>query len=84
MEPHRAPVVQCHQQQRGRQATGSLEAIVSYIRTTTTTTGLRAEARRLHKHYEKGITVSDNEMRALSITTDDTLPKGNHTITPRG
>lgn len=61
----------------------SFETIVNYIRTTTTTTGLRVEARRLHKSYEKGVKVSDKEMRALSITTDDTLPKGNYTITPR-
>ena len=61
----------------------SFETIVNYIRTTTTTTGLRVEACRLCKDYEKGIKVSDKEMKALSITTDDSLPRGNYTITPR-
>ena len=57
--------------------------MLSYIRDTTTETGLKVKAFLLDRVYEKGIKVSDDEMRALSITTDDTLPKGNYTIAPR-
>lgn len=61
----------------------SFETIVNCIRATTTTTGLRVDACLMHKEYEKGVKISNEEMKALSITTDDALPKRNYTITPR-
>ncbi len=58
------------------------ETIVKYARTTTTSTGLRVRAHLVRKQYRKGITISDAEMKALTIERDDALPRWNYTITP--
>jgi hypothetical protein len=60
----------------------SYETILNHIQTTTTSTGLRITAHLIEKTYEKGIKISDAQMRELSITKDGLLPKWNYTLRP--
>ena len=58
----------------------SLETILKYARTTTTSTGLHVRAHLVRRRYEKGIKVTDAQMRELAITKDEALPMWNYTI----
>ncbi len=58
----------------------SYQTILNYITTTTTTTGLRVQARLIRKVYEKGVKIADAEMRKLDITKNSALPKWNYTL----
>ena len=60
----------------------SLETILKYARKTTTNTGLHVRAHLVRRRYEKGIKVTDAQMRELAITKDDALPMWNYTIGP--
>ncbi len=60
----------------------SLETILKYARTTTTSTGLHVRAHLVRRRYEKGIKVTDAQMRELAITKDEPLPMWNYTIGP--
>jgi hypothetical protein len=60
----------------------SHETILKYARTTTTSTGLRVRAQLVRRPYEKGIRITDLQMRELAITKDKDLPKWNYTIVP--
>ena len=60
----------------------SIQTILNYIRTTTTSTGLRVTARRVRKVYNKGIKITDAQMSQLKITKDKDLPRWNYTIAP--
>ena len=48
----------------------SLETILKYARTTTTSAGLHVRAHLVRRCYEKGIKVTDAQMRELAITKD--------------
>jgi hypothetical protein len=74
----------CHitQNWRGRPLTDRL-AIVELIGATTTKTGLKVECALDTRTYEKGIKVSDTEMRMLNIEGDDFHPEWNYTIRPK-
>ena len=74
----------CHitQNWRGRPLTDRL-AIVELIGATTTKAGLKVECALDTRTYEKGIKVSDAEMRMLNLTADDFHPEWNYTINPR-
>lgn len=61
----------------------TFEAMLTYIRGTTTETGLKVKAFLLDRHYEKGMKVSDQEMQALNLERPDTSPQWNYTIKPR-
>jgi hypothetical protein len=61
----------------------SYEKILKFIRTTTTDTGLKVRAFLSRKNYPKGGSISDQEMKTLSIKTHTTRPKWNYTISPR-
>ena len=61
----------------------SLLTIKNYISTTTTTTGLRIKAYIAPKEYQKGVKVSDAEMRDLKLIPASTLPKWNYAFAPR-
>lgn len=61
----------------------SFETIVNFAQNTTTKTGLRIEACRDHNDYEKGIKVSDKEMKTLCIVKRDEIGNRNYTIKPR-
>ena len=57
--------------------------MVELIGATTTKTGLKVECVLDGRTYEKGIKVSDAEMRTLDITGDAFHPEWNYTIKPR-
>ena len=58
-------------------------AVVELIAATTTKTGLRVESALDGRTYEKGIKVSNAEMKALDICGDKFHPQRNYTINPR-
>lgn len=58
-------------------------AIVELIRATTPKTGLKAECVLDTRTYEKGIQVSDAEMKELNIAGNDFHPEWNYSISPR-
>ena len=74
----------CHitQTWRGRPLVDRM-AIVELIAATTTKTGLKVESALDTATYEKGIKVSDAEMKTLDIQGDEFHPEWNYTIRPR-
>jgi hypothetical protein len=60
----------------------SFETIQNYIRTTSTTTGLKVKAYIDQKNYEKGVKINVEQMSQLNIRKHDELPNWNYTITP--
>ena len=60
----------------------SYETILNYLRTTRTAPGLRVRARLVRKPYEKGLTVTNTQMRSLHLTQDTSSPKWNYTLRP--
>ena len=74
----------CHitQTWRGRPLTDRM-AVVELIAATTTKAGLKIESALDTRAYEKGIKVSDAQMKALDIQGDPFHPEWNYTIRPR-
>ena len=74
----------CHitQNWRGRPLTDHV-AVVELIGATTTKAGLKVECALDTRTYQKGIKVSDAEMKRLDITGDTFHPEWNYTIRPR-
>lgn len=60
----------------------SLATILNYLRTTTTSTGLKVRASMTRRNYAKGIRISDEQMKALQLRHHDVLPKWNYTLLP--
>lgn len=60
-----------------------LETMLSCIRGACTDTGWYVEATVSRKHYQHGLTVSDQEMQELSLIKHATCPSWNYTIKPR-
>jgi len=60
----------------------SFQTAINYIRTTTTSTGLKVRARLLRKTYEKGEKISAQKMKQLALTRHKTLPMWNYTLRP--
>lgn len=60
----------------------SFDTIVNFAENTQTRTGLRINAYRDQGVYEKGIKVSDKELRQISLSRNDSLGKWNYTISP--
>jgi hypothetical protein len=60
----------------------TFETVVNYIRGTTTTAGLKVKAWLNDKIYEKGLKVSDAEMKVLNLIRGTVCPKWNYTIYP--
>jgi hypothetical protein len=61
----------------------SFEAMLNYIRGTTTETGLRVEACLLDREYKKGVKISKQEMDTLNLHRRRVCPKWNYVIKPR-
>jgi hypothetical protein len=61
----------------------SFEKMLGYIRGTTTEAGLKVKAFLMDRVYEKGIKVSDKEMKALNLQRRRVCPTWNYTIKPR-
>ena len=60
----------------------SYETILKYLRTTTTTTGLRVRAHLVRKAYKKGVKITREQMDELDLTNDEAMPKWNYTLQP--
>ena len=58
------------------------EIILNYLRTTTTTTGLRVRAHLVRKAHKKGVKISNAQMDELDITEAESLPRWNYTLRP--
>jgi len=61
----------------------SYEAIIKYIKTTTTKTGLTVKASLVRKQYTKGVKISKDKFAQLAINNHQKSPKWNYTIEPR-
>lgn len=61
----------------------SLQRMLRFIRGTSTETGLTVDADVDPRTYEKGIKISDQEMRTLNLTRRRLCPNLNYTIRPR-
>lgn len=61
----------------------SYEVVLDGLRSTTTATGLCVEATLFDAVYEKGLTVTDEEMMSLLIQKHVICPQWNYTIRPR-
>lgn len=61
----------------------SLEAMLAYIRGTTTKAGLKVKACLFDREYQKGIKVSNQDMAALNLQRRAVCPKWNYVIKPR-
>jgi hypothetical protein len=59
------------------------ETILKYLRSTTTSTGLKVKAHFVQKNYVKGMKVSDEQMRSLRIKQHPILSARNYTLSPR-
>lgn len=62
----------------------SLDAMLAFIRGTTTRTGLKVEARLDQGIYRKGRKVAKAQLTALSLSAHEVCPQWNYTIVPRG
>jgi hypothetical protein len=60
----------------------SYETILNYIRTTKTTTGLKVRSHLVDRHYDKGVKITDAQMRDLPITWHESRPKWNYSLSP--
>jgi hypothetical protein len=52
------------------------------IRSTSTRKGLKADAVINEKEYEKGIKVSDSQMKSINLIRHDELPQWNYAFVP--
>jgi hypothetical protein len=61
----------------------SLDAMLAFIRGTTTTAGLKVEAHLDQRIYRKGRKVTDRELTELAFSPHDVCPQWNYTVAPR-
>lgn len=61
----------------------SYQIVLDALRSTKTTTGLRVQATMFNTVYEKGLSVSDADMKLLMIEKHNVCPQWNYTIRPR-
>ena len=61
----------------------SYDVLLDGLRQTSTATGLTVQATAFDKTYEKGLSVTDAEMKLLMIQKHDICPNWNYTIRPR-
>ena len=60
----------------------SREVIINLIAATTTTTGLKVYAQLDEREYEKGVTVSEQQLAQVKITRDSFHGDWNYRIVP--
>jgi hypothetical protein len=65
------------------QALRSLDAMLAFIRGTTTTAGLKVKAHLDQGIYRKGRKVTERQMNELTLSAHDVCPRWNYTLTPR-
>lgn len=56
--------------------------MLNFIRNTTTQSGLKVDAHLNKKNYEKGIKITDEQMKEIRIERHEELPEWNYTICP--
>lgn len=56
------------------------EIMLNCLRSTTTTTGLRVNAHLVETPYDKGIKISNAQMKALPMSRHEDLPRWNYTL----
>lgn len=61
----------------------SYETILNYLRSTTTSTGLEVKAYLVQKTYQKGVSISDQQMAGLQLHKHQTQPGRNYDLLPR-
>jgi Rhodopirellula transposase DDE domain len=61
----------------------NLDVMLALIRGTTTTAGLKVEARLDQEIYRKGRKVSKRELKELALSTHQVCPRWNYTLAPR-
>ncbi len=61
----------------------SLETMLNYIQTTTTSSDLEVRSYLDSKKYAKGVRISNGDMKNLSLETGKELAKWNYTISPK-
>jgi hypothetical protein len=62
----------------------SFRTLLAYASSTRTTSGLEVTARLVDRTYQKGMRITNAQMRALDIEPHTVQPKRNYTIHPRG
>ncbi len=82
MESHRTSLVSQISRNWAAEPLDSYEKALKFIRTTTTTTGLKVAARLDPTYYPTGVKVSKQELAQLSIRRKRVLPRWNYTISP--
>lgn len=60
----------------------SYEIMLNHVRNTTTQRGLKVDAILNEKVYDKGIKISDEQMREINLRKYERLPEWNYTISP--
>lgn len=61
----------------------SLDTLLNYLRTTKTNSGLEVRAYQDLRSYDKGVKISDDDMKTLALDKRCELGKWNYTISPR-
>jgi hypothetical protein len=61
----------------------SLDAMLAFIRGTTTAAGLKVEAHLDRGIYRKGRKATDRQLKELALCTHDVCPRWNYTLAPR-
>lgn len=64
------------------QPLNDMETMLNFIRTTKTNTGLTVSAYLISEQYDKGIKISDEQMRQLNLVKHDTLGLWNYSVRP--
>lgn len=62
----------------------SFEIALESIRSTSTKKGLKVDAVRNDKEYQKGIKVSDSQINSINLVRHDVLPLWNYSLVPQG
>lgn len=60
----------------------STETMLKYMRTTSTSTGLKVRASMTRRNYPTGVKITDAQMADLEICWHDEFPKWNYTLLP--
>ncbi len=60
----------------------SIDTMINYIRTTTTSTGLKVRASMTRRGYPKGVKITDAQMAGLNLCQHAVLPNWNYTLLP--
>ncbi len=60
----------------------TLPTMLNYVRTTSTSTGLKVRASLTRREYPTGVRITDEQMAALELHHHDVLPKWNYSLLP--